>query len=40
MWVAIKALQAALNSVRVSNKRRGVGRYHGTAGSLELCQGK
>ena len=40
MWIAITALQAALKSVRVSNRRRGVDRYHGTAGSLEVCQGK
>ena len=40
MWIAITALQAALKSVRVSDRRRGVDRYHGTAGSLEVCQGK
>ena len=40
MWIAITALQVALKSVRVSNRRKGVGRYQGTAGSLELCQGK
>ena len=38
MWIAITALQVALKSVRVSNRRRGVDRYHGTAGSLEVCK--
>ena len=36
MWIAITALQAALKSVRVSNRRRVGDCYHGTVGRFTV----